>query len=50
MDEITDAEKNRVKRLYDCEENPLVCQIKPRGTFDIIESSRKITKERFHNI
>lgn len=44
MDKISDAEKKRVKKMYDCEENPLVYQIRPRGTFDIIES-REITKE-----
>lgn len=44
MTEITDAEKKRVKDMYDCDENPLTYQIKPRGTFDIIES-RKIKKE-----
>ena len=44
MGKITDEEKERVKKMYDCDESPLVYQIKPRGTFDIIES-RKITKE-----
>ena len=44
MGKIPDAEKERVKKMYDCDESPLVYQIKPRGTFDIIES-RKITKE-----
>lgn len=41
---MTDAEKERVRKTYDYDENPLVYQIKPRGTFDIIES-QKITKE-----
>jgi len=44
MVKITNSEKERVKKMYGCEENPLVYQIKPRGTFDIIES-RKITKD-----
>ncbi|WOV93591.1 MAG: hypothetical protein R1F52_02900 [Candidatus Nitrosoabyssus spongiisocia] len=44
MKKITDAEKERVKNIYDCEDSPLIHQIKPRGTFDIIES-RKIQKK-----
>ncbi len=44
MSEITDAGKKRVQKMYDCDESPLIYQIKPRGTFDIIES-RKITKK-----
>ena len=44
MVKITDEEKERVKKMYACDESPLVYQIKPRGTFDIIES-RKITKK-----
>ncbi len=44
MEKITNEEKERVKEMYACDDNPLIYQIKPRGTFDIIES-RKITKE-----
>lgn len=44
MSEISDAEKKRVQTMYACEESPLFYQIKPSGTFDIIES-RKITKK-----
>ena len=46
MGNITAADKERVKKMYGSDESPLFYQIKPRGTFDIIES-RKITKEDF---
>ncbi len=48
MKKITEDEKNRVKEMYDCDENPLTCQIKPKGTFDIRES-REIKQEDLQN-
>ena len=46
MEKITNAEKKRVQDMYDSDQSPLYYQIKPRGTFDVIES-RKITKKDF---
>lgn len=48
LNKITNAEKERVQKMYDCEENPLVYQITPSGTFDVIES-RKITFKDFED-